>query len=129
MPKGLAQPDLFGPNFTDVRVGRPSRVNPRCIAHEDCHWEEYECEKRGRFEIGIGRTQDGYVYSHGCQHGAGGWGGPVFAHTERFPSFFVARQRALDDLAERVSILKSEHNADIVAKNRAAILKKIEEIR
>jgi hypothetical protein len=125
----LAQPDLFGPNFTSIPVGRPSQLNSRCLKSEDCHSEKYQCGGRAFFEISIGRTGDGYVYSHGCQYGSGGWIGPVFACTEKLPSFFAARQQALDDLAMRLSTFKSEGKSDLVAHARAAILKKIGDIR
>lgn len=129
MPKVRAQPDLFGPNAVNVPIARRDARNYRCINSDDCAWEEYRSDRRWWFEISVGRTRKGYFYSHGCDYGAGGWRGPIFLAGNPLPSFRTARQAALDELAEKIRGIQTNVDAGLVEKNRAAILKKIGEIR
>lgn len=97
------QQDLFFSAPT-LSIAKPHPHNHRCLLHEDCHWEKHEAGKGSYWEIGVGRTEDGYFSAFGYRDNIGGCGGPVFIVGAAYHDFSSARLAAIESLLARMEV-------------------------
>jgi len=97
------QKDLFF-NTPTLSIATPHPRNHSCLPHEDCHWEKHEMGKGSYWEIGVGRTEDGYFSTFGYRDNIGGCGGPVFIVVAAYHDFSSARLAAIESLLARMEV-------------------------
>lgn len=77
---------------------RPSDANPRALDPETCAWERHALDAHTGWEIGLGRTRDGWHATGHYWHPNGRTVGTVFLRAVPFIDSHSARQAALDDI-------------------------------
>lgn len=102
---------------------RRSDTNPRTLDPETCAWERTALDDRTGWEIGIGRTADGWHATGHYWHAAGRTDGPIFIRPVPFRNADSARQTALNELRQALTI-SYDHAS---ARHRARLLRVIEQ--
>lgn len=82
---------------------RRSDTNPRTLDPATCAWERHALDDRTGWEIGLGRTADGWHATGRYWHATGRIVGPVFIRPVPFRDAESARQSALDDIRRALS--------------------------
>lgn len=100
------QPDLFA-NADELPICSPLATNARALDIAGCRWERHELRKFLSFEIGIGRTREGYHSTFGYEYSNGGRTGPVFIQREPYATFREARLAAIEGLLADLETLRS----------------------
>lgn len=105
------QQDMF---FVEpsLSISRPHRENEAALRHDECYWERHELEPNVYWEVGIGRTADGFYFSAGYRWKMGGMGGPVFVNGTPYPDFSSAREAAIGYLLSRLSACYDSQSQD-----------------
>lgn len=83
---------------------RRSDTNPRTLDPATCAWERHALDDRTGWEIGLGRTADGWHATGHYWHPTSRTDGPVFIRPVPFRDAASARQSALDELRQALTI-------------------------